>query len=310
MAELYPISEPYNHGMLKVSDIHTLYYEEVGNPNGQPAVVLHGGPGAGCSPEMRSFFDPKHYRVILFDQRGCGRSNPLASLEENTTWDIVEDIEKLRKHLGIEKWLVFGGSWGSTLSLSYSEKYPERVTHLVLRGIFLSRDLDNDWLYKFGASEIFPEQWADFTSGVTLEEGESYPQAYYKVLTSTDKNKQLAAAKKWSNWEWSIIKLVTTEKPEEDQFALNFARIECHFILNRCFLEEGQLLRDSHKIKHIPTTMVHGRYDVVCSMQNAFDLKKALPDAELVVCPRSGHSQFETEISLALTEATNKYRLR
>jgi proline iminopeptidase len=310
MSEIYPITEPYNHSTLQVSDIHTLYYEEVGNPQGQPAIVLHGGPGAGCSPEMRSFFDPEHYRVILFDQRGCGRSAPLAVLEENTTWEIVEDIEKLRKHLGIDKWMVFGGSWGSTLALSYSEKYPEYVTHLVLRGIFLSRDRDNDWLYKHGASEIFPEQWADFCSGVTLEKGETYPQAYYRVLTSDNKEKQLAAAKKWSNWEFSIIRLVTPDKPTDDQFALNFARIECHFILNRCFLDEGQLLRDAYKLKNIPMTIVHGRYDVVCSMQNAYDLHSALPHSELVVCPRSGHSQFEEEISLALTDATNKYRMK
>jgi proline iminopeptidase len=309
MTELYPAIEPYNHDNLKVSDIHTLYYEEVGNPKGQPAVVLHGGPGAGCTPDMRRFFDPDHYRIILFDQRACGRSSPLAVLEENTTWDIVEDIEKIRKHLGIEKWLVFGGSWGSTLALSYSEKYPERVTHLVLRGIFLSRDKDNAWLYEYGASEIFPEQWIDFCSEVQIQTGETYPEAYYKVLTSNDKEKQLSAAKKWSNWEWSIVKLVTTEKPEEDQFALNFARIECHFILNRCFLEEGQLLRDAKKIKHIPLTIVHGRYDVVCAIRNADDLKKALPNAELVICPRSGHSQFEDEIASALTEATNKYRV-
>lgn len=309
MTELYPVIEPYNNGLLKVSDIHTLYYEEVGNPNGQPAVVLHGGPGAGCSPDMRRFFDPKHYRIILFDQRACGRSSPLAVLEENTTWDIVEDIEKLRKHLGIKKWLVLGGSWGSTLALSYSQKHPEQVSHLILRGVFLSRERDNEWLYKHGANEIFPEQWADFCSGVTLEKGEIYPQAYYKVLTGTDKSKQLAAAKKWSDWEWSIIKLVTTEKPTDDQFAINFARIECHFILNRCFLEEGQLLRDAVKIKDIPMTIVHGRYDVVCSMQNAFDLQRELPSAKMVVCPRSGHSQFEEEISSALVEATNQYRM-
>lgn len=305
---LYPEIEPYNSGYLQVSDLHKIYYEEVGNPNGQPAVVLHGGPGAGCSPDMRRFFDPKHYRIVLFDQRACGRSSPLAVLEGNTTWDIVEDIEKLRTHLGIEKWLVFGGSWGSTLSLSYSQKYPERVTHLVLRGIFLSRQLDNDWLYNYGASEIYPEQWAEFCEGVTRGPGENWVQAYYRVLTSDDKKARLEAAKRWSNWEWSIIKLVTVERPTEDQFALNFARIECHFILNNCFLEEDQLLNDAHKIKHIPTSIVHGRYDVICAMANAYALKEALPDARLVICPRSGHSQFEEEISEALREATDLYR--
>lgn len=305
---LYPPIEPFNSGHLQVSDLHTIYYEEVGNPNGQPVVVLHGGPGAGCSPDMRRFFDPKHYRAVLFDQRACGRSSPLAVLEGNDTWSIVEDIEKLRTHLGIDKWVVFGGSWGSTLSLSYAEKHPERVTHLILRGIFLSRDLDNDWLYKYGASEIFPEQWADFCSGVTRQGNESWVEAYYRVLTGPDKDAMLAAAKHWSNWEYSIIKLVTTERPTEDQFALNFARIECHFIINRCFLEEGQLVRDAQKIAHIPTTIVHGRYDVICAMQNAYELHKLLPKSDLVVCPRSGHSMFEDEISDELVRAADKYR--
>ncbi len=309
MTPLYPEIEPFNSGHLKVSDLHTIYYEEVGNPNGQPAVVLHGGPGAGCSPDMRRFFDPKHYRIVLFDQRACGRSSPLAVLEGNSTWEIVDDIEKLRTHLGIEKWLVFGGSWGSTLSLSYSEKYPERVTHLILRGIFLSRDKDNDWLYDYGASEIYPDQWAEFCSGVTRQNGESWVDAYYRVLTSDNETERLEAARKWSAWEFSIIKLVTTERPTEDQFALNFARIECHFIKNRCFLEEGQLLRDAHKIAHIPMTIVHGRYDVICTIANAFALQKALPKATMMICPRSGHSQFEEEISSALTEATNTFRI-
>jgi len=308
MTGLYPTIEPYNHGYLSVSDIHTLYYEEVGNPKGQPAVIFHGGPGGGCTPDMRRFFDPKHYRIVLFDQRACGRSFPLTDLRENTTWDIVADIEKLRKHLAIEKWLVFGGSWGSTLALTYSEKYPKRVTHLVLRGIFLSRIQDNNWLYEHGANEIYPDQWAEFAAGVKKKKNESYPEAYYKVLTSKDEKKKLAAAHRWSNWEWSVVKLVTTDRPNDDQFALTFARIECHYIVNRCFLKEGQLLRNAAKTKQIPMTIVHGRYDVVCSMQNAYDLKRALPKAELVICPRSGHSQFEDEITSALVDATNKYR--
>lgn len=308
MSQLYPAIEPYATGFLNVSELHTLYYEEVGNPKGQPAVVLHGGPGAGCSPDMRRFFDPEKYRIILFDQRACGRSFPLAVLEENTTWDIVEDIEKLRKHLSIDKWLVFGGSWGSTLALSYSEKYPEQTTHLILRGIFLSTNIDNDWLYSYGASELFPEQWADFCSGVTRKDGEDWVTAYYRELTCGDHKRELAAAHKWSNWEWSIIKLVTKETPSEDQFALNFARIECHFIKHRCFLEEGQLLFNAPKIAHIPTTIVHGRYDVICAMRNAFELQKVLPNSRLVVCPTSGHSQFEEEITSGLVEATDLYR--
>jgi proline iminopeptidase len=308
MAQLYPLIEPYNTGFLSVSQIHSLYYEECGNPAGVPAVMLHGGPGSGCSDEMRQMFDPKYYRIILFDQRGAKRSTPHASLEDNTTWHLVDDIEKLRAHLGIEKWLVFGGSWGSTLSLSYSQKYPERVSHLILRGIFLGRDEDNKWLYEYGASELFPEKWDEFIKGVTPNPGESYIDAYYRVLTGVEEKPQLEAARRWSNWEFSIIKLVNEDKPLDDESALSFARIECHYIKNNCFLEEGQLLTDAHKIAHIPMTIVHGRYDVICSMRNAWELKRVLPHANLVVTPRAGHSMFDAENAEALVDATNGYR--
>lgn len=310
MAQLYPPIEPYRTGYLKVSDIHSLYYEECGNPAGQPAVMLHGGPGSGCSDEMRQFFDPDHYRIILFDQRGAKRSTPHASLEENTTWDLVADIEKLREHLGIEKWLVFGGSWGSTLSLSYSQTHPERVTHLILRGIFLGRDEDNRWLYEYGASEIYPDTWDEFLKGPKPQAGETYIDSYYRTLTGTDEKAKLDAAKRWSNWEFSIIKLVNDGKPLDDDSALSFSRIECHYIKHNCFLEEGQLLRDAHKIAHIPTTIVHGRYDVICSMRNAWELKKAMPKANLVIPARAGHSMFDYENTEALVDATNGYRER
>lgn len=309
MAQLYPPIEPYNSGYLQVSPIHSIYYEECGNPNGQPAVILHGGPGSGCSDEMRQFFDPKHYRIVLFDQRGAGRSRPEASLIDNTTWHLVADIEALREHLGIEQWLALGGSWGSTLSLSYAETHPDRVTHLILRGVFLSRLEDINWLYKFGASEIYPDQWQEFLSGITPAPGEEYYVTYYRILTGADEAAMLHAARKWCNWEFSMIKLVTTDRPTSDEFALNFARIECHYMVNHCFLKEGQLLRNANRIRHIPTTIVHGRYDVICTVRNAFDLHAALPDTKLVICPRSGHSMFEEEISAALVDATNAYRL-
>lgn len=308
MAQLYPPIEAYNTGFLQVSPLHSLYYEEVGNPNGQPAVMLHGGPGSGCSNEMRQFFDPKHYRIILFDQRGAKRSTPHASLEDNTTWHLVADIEKLREHLGIEKWLVFGGSWGSTLALSYAEKYPERVTHLILRGIFLARVNDNKWLYEFGASEIYPDRWDEFLKGVQRNSGEDYVQAYYRVLTGNDEKAKLEAARRWSNWEFSIIKLVNEDKPLDDDSAVSFSRIECHYMMHNCFLEEGQLLRDAHLIANIPTTIVHGRYDIICAMRNAWELKRVLPNAELVINPRAGHSMFDGENALALVDATDKYR--
>jgi proline iminopeptidase len=309
MTELYPPIAPYRSGYLKVSDLHSLYYEECGNPDGQPAVVLHGGPGGGCSEEMRQFFDPRHYRIVLFDQRGAKRSTPHASLVENTTPHLVGDIEKLREHLGITKWLVFGGSWGSTLSLAYAESHPDRVTHLILRGIFLSRDEDNKWLYGYGASEIFPDHWDTFTSGVIRQPGEDYTEAYYRILTGDDESAKIRAACSWSNWEFTMIKLASGGIELSDADALSFARIECHYIRHRCFLEENQLLRNIGVITHIPTIIVHGRYDVICAMRNAWELHKVMPNSKLVITPLAGHSMFDPENTRALVEATNAFRL-
>lgn len=313
MREFYPSLEPYNQGHLKVSNIHSMYYEESGNPKGFPAVFVHGGPGGGTQPEHRRYFDPKYYRIILFDQRGCGKSTPNASLEDNTTWDLVRDMEKLREHLGIDKWLVFGGSWGSTLSLAYSETHPERVTHLVLRGIFLVRKWEIDWLYQKGADAIFPDRWEDYIKPVPGAERNDFVTAYHKRLTSNERRTQLEAARAWSAWEGSTSKLLVdpdmVSHYSDDDFAIAFARIECHYFFNKGFMEDGQLLRDVGRIRHIPTTIVQGRYDVVCPIRSAWDLHRAFPEAKLVISPTSGHSAFEVENRSALIEATDAYRV-
>jgi len=310
---LYPPIEPYRKDFLPVSDLHTVYFEECGNPKGQPAIFLHGGPGGGIIPQARQFFDPAHYRIILIDQRGCGQSTPRASLEENTTWDLVEDIEKLREHLGIDQWLVFGGSWGSTLSLAYAETHPERVTHLVLRGIFLLRKSEIDWFYQFGASEIFPDFWEEYEKPIPVEERNDFVKAYYKRLTHPDKAVQIEAAKAWSKWEGATSKLLVdsdlVSKFEDEDFAIQFARIECHYFINNGFMEDGRLLRQVGNIRHIPTVIVQGRYDVVCPARSAWDLHRAFPEAELIITPTSGHSQLEVENTHALIEATDRFRV-
>ncbi len=312
MREFYPPIEPYNHGHLEVSELHSMYFEESGNPNGQPAIFLHGGPGGGTQPEQRRFFDPKHYRIILFDQRGCGKSTPNASLEENTTWELVRDMERLREHLGIEKWLVFGGSWGSTLSLAYAETHPERVTHLVLRGIFLLRKWEIEWLYQKGADAIFPDRWEEYVKPIPLAERGDILSAYHKQLTGQDPARQLEAARAWSKWEGSTSKLIIDPNMVahygSDDFAIAFSRIECHYFVNKGFMEEGQLLRDVDRIRHIPTVIVQGRYDVVCPTRSAWDLHRAFPEARFVITPASGHSAFEPENRSALIEATDAFR--
>lgn len=289
-----------------------MYYEESGNPKGFPAVFVHGGPGGGTQPEHRRYFDPKYYRIILFDQRGCGKSTPNASLEDNTTWDLVRDMELLREHLNIEKWLVFGGSWGSTLSLAYAETHPERVTHLVLRGIFLVRQWEIDWLYQKGADAIFPDKWEDYVKPIPEAERGDFVTAYHKRLTSSDRKVQLEAARAWSGWEGSTSKLLVDPDMiahySDDDFAIAFARIECHYFFNKGFMEDGQLLRDVGRIRHIPTTIVQGRYDVVCPIRSAWDLHRAFPEAKLVISPTSGHSAFEVENRSALIEATDACR--
>ncbi|MEB3212821.1 MAG: prolyl aminopeptidase [Leptolyngbyaceae bacterium] len=309
---LYPDIQPYMTGLLPVSDLHTLYYEQVGNPDGVPVVFLHGGPGGGIDPIYRRFFNPEKWRVVLFDQRGCGRSTPHAELRENTTWDLVADIEKVRSHLNIKQWAVFGGSWGSTLALAYSQTHPESVTVLFLRGIFMLRKKEIQWFYQEGASNLFPDAWEDYLRPIPQEERHNLLHAYYKRLTSDDEAVRLEAARAWSVWEASTSKLLLDPglqaKFGHDQFAAAFARIECHYFVNKGFLEpEDQLIRNVDRIRHIPTLIVQGRYDVVCPMVTAWELHKAWPEAEFIVVPDAGHSLTEPGIQEALIKATDSY---
>ncbi len=313
MRTMYNFTEPYDEGMLPVSPLHTLYYEQSGNPRGKPVVFLHGGPGGGTVPEYRGFFDPAIYRIIIFDQRGSGRSTPYAELQENTTWDLVADIEQLREHLGIDRWVVFGGSWGSTLALAYAETHPERVKALVLRGIFLVRKPEIDWFYQRGADAVFADFWEDYVSLIPEAERGDMIQAYYKRLTSDDEAVRFAAARAWSIWEGSASKLFpdknlieTFGSPDK---AVALARIECHYFLHNCFFDrEDYLLENIGRIRHIPTVIVQGRYDMVCPMMSAWALHQAFPESELVIVPDAGHSAFEKGITSALIEATDKFR--
>jgi len=315
MAALYPDIEAFDHGVIELDHRHRMYYEQCGNPNGKPVVILHGGPGGGCGARMRRFHDPKHYRIVLFDQRGAGRSTPHADLVDNTTLHLVADIERLREHLGIEAWQAFGGSWGSTLALAYAQTHPDRVTELVLRGIFMLRRWELQWFYQEGASRLFPDAWDHYLAPIPPVEHGDLISAYHRRLTSDDLATRLAAARAWSVWEGATSFL--RQDPdfmsghEEEAFALAFARIESHYFVNGGFLDvDDQLLRDAPLIRHIPGTIVHGRYDVVCPVQNAWDLKKAWPEANLVIAPTSGHSAFEPEIASALVGATDAYRGR
>ena len=310
---LYPEIEPYDRGTLRVSPIHTIYYEQSGNPNGKPVVFVHGGPGGGSDPKQRRFFDPNAYRIVLFDQRGCGRSLPHASLEENTTWALVADMEAIRAHLGVARWQVFGGSWGSTLALAYAEKHPDRVTELVLRGIFLLRKSEIDWFYQRGASALFPDAWEDYVEPIPQAERSDLLRAYYKRLTSENHAERLRAAKAWSVWEARTSFLLQNDelvaKNDQDDYALAFARIEAHYFMNRGFFEkETQLLDDVDRIREIPSVIVQGRYDVVCPMESAWALHRAWPEAKLVVVPDAGHSALEAGTLSALVSATDRYR--
>jgi len=312
MRTLYPDLEPYDTGMLAVDGRHTLYYEQCGNPQGKPVVLLHGGPGAGCSAKMRRFHDPAKYRIVLFDQRGSGRSTPHADLVDNTTWDLVADTEKLRDRLGIERWQVFGGSWGSTLALAYAETHPERVTELVLRGIFMLRRWELEWFYQEGASRLFPDAWEPYLQAIPEAERGDLIGAYHRRLTSPDEATRLAAARTWSVWEGATSFLRVDPAfvigHEDAAFALAFARIENHYFVNGGFFdEENQLLRDVARIADIPGVIVHGRYDVVCPIQSAWELHKAWPKAELMISPTSGHSAFEPENVDALVRATDSF---
>ncbi|NET85749.1 MAG: prolyl aminopeptidase [Moorea sp. SIO1F2] len=312
MRELYPPIEPYNQQTLTVSNLHTIYFEESGNPQGQPVVVLHGGPGGGSQPVYRQYFDPQKWRIVMFDQRGCGKSIPHAELEQNTTWDLVSDIEKLRVKLGIEQWVVFGGSWGSTLSLAYSQTHPERCLGLILRGIFMLRQKEIRWFYQEGTSYIFPDAWEDYIKPIPEAERHDLISAYYRRLTSPDPQTRNSAARAWSIWEASTSKLfqdpTLIQKFGEGEFADAFARIECHYFVNKGFFErEDQLLRNVDRIKSIPGVIVQGRYDVVCPMVSAWELHRAWPEAELIVVPDAGHSMAEPGIRSALLEATDKF---
>jgi proline iminopeptidase len=312
MRELYPLIEAYNEGTLKVSDIHTIHFEESGNPQGKPIVLLHGGPGGGCPASYRQYFHPEKWRLVMFDQRGCGKSTPHAELRENTTWDLVNDIEKLREYLGIEKWVVFGGSWGSTLSLAYSQNHPERCKGLILRGIFMLRQKELRWFYQEGTSYIFPDAWEEYLKPIPPEERGDMITAYYKRLTSPDIHVRLEAARAWSVWEATTSKLFPDTQLMQtfgaDEFADAFARIECHYFMNKGFFEtEDQLLLNADKIRHIPGVIVQGRYDVVCPMISAWELHSAWPEAEFIVVPDAGHSMSEPGIMAALIEATDKF---
>ncbi len=313
MKNLYPEIEPFDSGMLKVSDLHDIYFERAGNPDGIPVVFLHGGPGGGLIPLYRRFFDPKVYHVVLFDQRGSGKSTPHAELRENTTWDLIKDIEALREKFAVDKWFVFGGSWGSTLSLAYAETHPDQVSGLILRGIFLTRRKELEWFYQKGASEIFPDFWERYRDQIPEAERGDFMTAYYKRLTSDDEPTRLAAARAWSVWEGSTSKLFPSEDLmnhwEGEQEALSLARIECHYFMNNSFFPtENYLIENVDKIRHIPTVIVQGRYDVVCPATSAWDLHKAFPEADLQIIPDAGHSISEPGITAALVEATDKFK--
>ena len=308
---LYPAIEANHTGYLEVSGGHELYYEESGNPHGKPAVFLHGGPGGGCTEKMRRFFNPDVYRIVLFDQRGSGKSRPHASLEHNTTWDLVDDIEILRAALQIDRWQVFGGSWGSTLALAYAQTHPEHVTELVLRGIFLLRKKEIQWLYQHGTSELFPELWQGFLDPIAKGERGDMVAAYYKRLTSDDAEVRIEAAKAWSIWEASTSFLLPNEKVMAtfgaDALALSLARIECHYFVNGGFMEENQLLKNVDKIRKIPAVIIQGRYDVVCPPVSAWDLAQAWPEADLRIVPDAGHAAFEPGNIHELVMATDAF---
>lgn len=308
MLMLYPEVKPYNKFRLQVGEIHELYVEECGNPRGIPVLVVHGGPGAGCDATMRRFFDTTHYRIILFDQRGAGRSLPHAELKENTTQDLIADIEVIRLHLNIESWLLFGGSWGSTLSLAYAETHPEQVLGLILRGIFLCREQDLQWFYQDGASHVFPDYWEDYKRLIPEHEQEDFIAAYHKRLVGSDDVMRMAAAKAWSVWEARCATL----RPNHDivehfadpHVAMSLARIEAHYFVNHIFLEPNQLLLEAGKLSNIPGTIVHGRYDMVCPLDNAVDLHRAWPESHLEIVRDAGHSALEPGIVDALIRAT------
>jgi proline iminopeptidase len=312
MSELFPQIAPFDSFDLSVTEIHTIHVTRFGNPEGQPIIFLHGGPGGGVHPKNAQFFDPEKFHIILFDQRGCGNSKPFAEISENDTWSLVGDIEAIRNHLEIEKWGVFGGSWGSTLSLAYAITHPERVSWLILRGIFLGTDREINHLYVDGASRLFPDEFDKFLAPLNESEREDIIGSYYKKLQSEDSAVRSEAARAWSIWEGSIIKLIpdaqTIEEMGDDKFADAFARIECHYFTNSCFFESTDfILHNVHRIKDIPGVIIHGRYDVVCALESAWSLHKAWPKSELKIIPNAGHSASEPGICSELLSAVKKF---
>ncbi len=311
MRQLYPKITHFTSEMLAVDHLHTLYIEQCGNPNGIPVLFLHGGPGAGCTPTHRRFFDPKRYRIILFDQRGCGKSTPHAELEANTTENLIADIETIRQHLKIKQWLVFGGSWGSTLALAYAEQFPHNILGLILRGIFLCRDQDIEWFYQQGTSRIFPDYWQDFLQPIAESDRHEMVNAYYRLLTDKDPARQLEAAKAWSLWEGRTATLLNNPSTEEffaqTSVALSMARIECHYFIHHSFMQPNQLLNNASILSDIPGILVHGRYDTICPIDQALALKQAWPEAELIIVPDAGHAATEKGISDALITATDQF---
>jgi len=312
MRDYYPEIEPFNSGLLKVSDLHTVYWEEAGYPHGKPIVFVHGGPGGSLDPIYRRFFDPKVWRIILFDQRGCGKSTPFSELRDNNTWALVEDMEKIREMLKINQWSVFGGSWGSTLALAYAIKHADKVKELILRGIFLLRKKEIDWFYQQGASNLFPDAWAQYLKPIPESERHDLVSAFYRRLTSADKETRTIAAKAWSIWEGSTSKLLMDpafiERFGADEFADAFARIECHYFVNKGFFEsDNWIIENVDKIRHIPAWIIQGRYDVVCPMVSAYELNQAWPESELFIISDAGHSATEPGNKSKLIEATDYF---
>jgi proline iminopeptidase len=311
MRTFYPEIEPYDHGMLDVGDGHRVYWELCGNPQGKPVVFLHGGPGGGCTPTQRRLFDPEKYRILLFDQRGCGRSTPYASLEANTTWHLVADIERLREMIGVDKWMVFGGSWGSTLALAYAETHPERVTELVLRGIFTLRRSELLWYYQEGASWMFPDKWEGFLAPIPEEERGDLMAAYRKRLIDPDPAVRATAARAWSLWEGETITLLHNQEYSDqfgdEHYAIAFARIENHYFVNEGWFEDGQLIRNAHRLKDIPGVIIQGRYDIATPPKTAWELHKVWPEAKFILVPDAGHAVSEPGITHHLIEATDAF---
>lgn len=307
----YPPIEPYRTGILDTGDGHSVYWELCGNPDGIPVVFLHGGPGGGCTPAHRRLFDPARYRILLFDQRGCGRSTPHAGLDNNTTWHLVADIERLRMLTGAERWLVFGGSWGSTLSLAYAETHPERVTGLILRGIFTLRRAELLWYYQEGASWLFPDKWERFQAPIPEAERGDMMAAYRRRLTDPDRAVRVEAAVAWSVWEGETLTLrpapALSAQHADEEYALAFSRIENHYFVHGGWLEEGQLIRDVERIRHIPTVIVQGRYDAATPMRTAWDLHRAWPEADFRLVDDAGHAVSEPGIQTALLDATDRF---